>query len=124
MTSTMTPGAALVGYLSADYATLVSKLGEPDPANISDTDKVDIEWIVPIDGDSVSIYSYHDVQPDHRHAGATLTTEWHVAASHPAALEAVSHMVFGAAGYTITREERWPGDSTGRRTAWPRLLED
>jgi hypothetical protein len=93
----------LQGYLYADYSTLAARFGQPDPASISDPDRVSAEWTIPLDGDTASIYDYYEHLPRSRRRAAMLTsTEWHVGASHPAALEAVSHMVFGADGYTIT----------------------
>jgi hypothetical protein len=107
-----------VAYLYADYAAMVAALGEPNPEDISDPDKIDAEWNVVLDGCIiVNVYSYHDVQPEHRHVPVTqpgVIAEWHVQAPSPAALKALSRMVFGENGYTITHAGRWPGDTTGR----------
>ena len=94
----------LKGYLYTDYSTLVARFGQPDPANISDTDLTSAEWHIPLDAGIAEIYDYWERLPPPRHRAAALLryTEWHIGASHPGALEAVSHMVFGADGYTIT----------------------
>ena len=59
---------SLVGYIRATQNELESTFGTPtseiDPSSLSDDGKVNVEWMLTIDGDPITIYDYKQSQKD------------------------------------------------------------
>ena len=80
MTTSYCAGTSLMGYVSASYDELVRLFGEPNSSG--DEYKVDVEWMMLINGEPVTIYNYKD-GPNYlgktaRHPKYWGSYDWHI----------------------------------------------
>lgn len=68
-------GTSLRGIITAKYEDIVGTFGEPDNIG-SDDGKVQVEWVLEIEGIVFTIYDYKENVPPEQ------VTEWHIGGKH------------------------------------------